>query len=189
MLKLLNYPHPALRGKCRPLTSLDESVRTAAARMVELMYKNEGLGLAAPQVGLDYQMIVINFDGDPANKEMELVALNPVILKAQSKAEKAIEKDREGCLSFPGLYQDIRRAKAVTVQFYTLDGQLREMSCSGLPARIWQHEIDHLHGTLFIDKMGDVARAASKKWLEQYVEEFEDDKKAGRLPPDLPKML
>jgi peptide deformylase len=185
MLKLLNYPHPALRGTCKPVTALDESVRTSAARMIELMYKNEGLGLAAPQVGLDYQMIVINFDGDPKNKEMELVAINPVVVKAS----KTIEKDREGCLSFPGLYQDIRRPKAVTVQFYTLAGQLQEMTCADLPARIWQHEIDHLAGTLFIDKMGDIARKASKKWLEQYVEDFEDDKKAGRLPPDLPKML
>ena len=185
MLKLLNYPHPALRGKCKPVTTLDESVRTAAARMVELMYKNEGLGLAAPQVGLDYQMIVINFDGDPKNKEMELVALNPVV----AKASKTVEKDREGCLSFPGLYQDIRRPKDVTVQFYTLAGQLQEMTCSGLAARIWQHEIDHLAGTLFIDKMGDIARKASKKWLEQYVEDFEDDKKAGRLPPDLPRAM
>ena len=92
----------------------------AAGEMLELMYKNEGLGLAAPQVALDYQLLVINFDGDPEQKDKEVVAINPVILE-----QKGAIKDREGCLSFPGLYQDIRRAKTVKVQYYDLTGQPR----------------------------------------------------------------
>lgn len=177
-MKIVQYPHPALRTACKPLTTLDEGVRTAAAKMLELMYKAEGLGLAAPQVALDYQLVVINFDGDPENKELEVVAVNPVVVEG-----KGVEKDREGCLSFPGLYQDIRRAKTVKVQYYGLDGRLHEMTCSDLAARIWQHEIDHLHGTLFIDKMGPLARLGSKKFLESYVEEFEQAVKKGALPP------
>src|SRR5437763_15970438 len=98
-MKIVNYPHPALRVKCKPLAALDEGVRTQAAEMLELMYRHEGLGLAAPQVALDYQMICINFAGDPEKKEHELVAINPVILEA-----KGTIKDREGCLSFPQLY-------------------------------------------------------------------------------------
>jgi peptide deformylase len=177
-MKIVQYPHPALRTMCRPLTSLDESVRTAAEQMKELMYRNEGLGLAAPQVALDYQMIVINFEGDPERKDLEVVALNPVITES-----KGVEKDREGCLSFPGLYQDIRRHKTVTVQYYGIDGQLHQMTCSDLAARIWQHEIDHLHGTLFIDKMGPLARLGSKKYLESYIAEFEEGLKKGTIPP------
>lgn len=178
-MKIVNYPHPALRAKCKPLTGLDESVRTAAAAMLDLMYEREGLGLAAPQVALDYQMVVINFKADPALKDLEVVAINPVVTDT-----KGAVKDREGCLSFPGLYQDIRRAKTVTVQYYTLDGTLQQMTCSDLAARVWQHEIDHLHGTLFIDKMGPVARMGSKRDIETLLWEFEDDKKKGRLPPD-----
>lgn len=178
MMKIVKYPHPALRAKCRPLTTLDEGVRTAAAQMLELMYKAEGLGLAAPQVALDYRMIVINFAGDPEQKEAELVAINPVIVEG-----KGSEKDREGCLSFPDLYQDIRRMKTVKAQFYGLDGRLHEMVCSDLAARIWQHEIDHLNGTLFIDKMGPLAKMSSKKMLEEFVADFEEGLKKGTIPP------
>src|SRR5688500_8564387 len=111
-MKIVKYPHPALRVKARPLTSIDADVRRAAGGMLELMYKHEGLGLAAPQVALDYQLLVINFKGDPDAKDQEVVAVNPVIVD-----QKGAVKDREGCLSFPGLYQDIRRYKGVTVQY------------------------------------------------------------------------
>ncbi len=183
-MKIVNYPHPALRVKARPLTGIDDDVRRAAGRMLELMYKHEGLGLAAPQVALDYQLLVINFKGDPEQKDQEVVAINPVIVDV-----KGAIKDREGCLSFPGLYQDIRRYKTAKVQFYTLAGELKEMTCTDLPARVWQHEIDHLNGVLFIDKMGPIARMGSKKDLEQLAAEFEEDKKAGKLPPDIEPKL
>ena len=124
-------------------------------------------------------MLVINFKGDPEARDQEVVALNPVILET-----KGATKDREGCLSFPELYQDIRRAKAVRVQYYDLAGQAKEMACTDLPARVWQHEIDHLNGVLFIDKMGPLARLASRKDLEQFVADFEEAKKKGTIPPD-----
>jgi peptide deformylase len=176
-MKIVNYPHPALRVQCQPVLSIDESVRTNAAKMLELMYRHEGLGLAAPQVALDYQLIVMNFEGDPNQPEQELVALNPVIIESHGA-----EKSREGCLSFPGLYQDIRRAKTVKVQYYTLTGQLQEMTCSDLAARLWLHEIDHLNGTLFIDKMGPLARMSSKKSLDAFIDDFQQDIKKGTIP-------
>ena len=178
-MKILNYPHPALRVKARPVATIDQGVLAAAGGMLDLMYQNEGLGLAAQQVGLDYQLLVINFAGDPERKDQEVVAINPVILES-----KGAVKDREGCLSFPGLYQDIRRAKTVRVQYYDLTGQAKEMTCSDLPARIWQHEIDHLHGVLFIDKMGPLARLSSRKDIEQFIADFEEAKKKGQIPPD-----
>jgi peptide deformylase len=183
-LKLVEYPHPALRTKCRPVATIDKDVQLAAGQMLELMYKYEGLGLAAPQVALDYQMLVINFAGEPEEKDKEVVAINPVVVET-----KGAVKDREGCLSFPGLYQDIRRAKTVTVQFYTLAGEAKQMTCSDLPARIWQHEIDHVNGILYIDKMGPIARMGSKKALEDFIADFEAKKKKGELPPDVEKKL
>jgi peptide deformylase len=177
-MKIVNYPHPALRVKAKPVTTIDKEIVLAAGQMLELMYKHEGLGLAAQQVALDYQLLVINFAGDAEEKEQELVAINPVILESSGQI-----KDREGCLSFPGLYQDIRRFKTVRVQYYDLAGNANEMVCSDLAGRIWQHEIDHLNGQLFIDRMGAIARMSSKKYLEELVEEFEEGVRKGTIPP------
>lgn len=183
-MKIVPYPHPALRAKMKPVTALDETVRSNAARMLELMYAADGLGLAAPQVALDYQLIVMNFEGDPENKAAELVAINPVIVET-----KGAFKDREGCLSFVGLYQDIRRFQTVKVQYYDLAGQLNEMTASDLAARLWQHEIDHLHGKLFIDMMTELARRSSKRQLEEFIAEFQVDLKKGVYPPGtVPKL-
>lgn len=177
-MKIVNYPHPALRAKARPVERIDADVTRAAHGMLEIMYKHEGLGLAAQQVGLDIQLLVINFAGDPEAKDQEVVAINPTILEL-----KGVLKDREGCLSFPELYQDVRRAKQVRVLAYGLDGQPFEMACTDLAARVWQHEVDHLNGVLFIDKMGPLARMGSKKYLEDFIADFEDDVKQGRIPP------
>ena len=184
MLKLVKYPHPSLRRAARPVVSIDKDVQMAAGRMIDLMYEHEGLGLAAPQVDFPFQLLVMNFEGDSERKDVEYVAINPVIVES-----KGTLNDREGCLSFPGLYQNVRRAKTVKVQAYNLKGELYEMTCSDLPARVWQHEIDHLHGVLFIDKMGPLGRLSSKKDLEKFIADFEQAKKKGEIPPGIePKM-
>ena len=179
----MNYPHPALRSKVRPVTAIDAGLKVAAGKMLELMYRHEGLGLAATQVALDAQLLVINFKADAEQKDLEVVAINPAIVET-----KGVVKDREGCLSFPGLYQDIRRAKTVKVQYYDLDGRLIEMVCGDLAARVWQHEIDHLNGVLFIDKMGPLARLTSRKDLDNFVYEFEEAQKKGQYPGLEPKL-
>lgn len=183
-MKIVKYPHPALRAVAQPVTAIDKDVQLAAGRMLELMYKHEGLGLAAPQVDFGYQLLVMNFEADPEKKETEFVAINPVIVES-----KGVVNDREGCLSFPDLYQNVRRARTVKVRAYNLKGELVEMTCSDLPARVWQHEIDHLNGVLFIDKMGPLGRLGSKRDIERFIADFEKDKKKGELPPGLePKM-
>jgi peptide deformylase len=184
-MKIVNYPHPALRVAARPVTAIDADVQKAAAEMLELMYKHDGLGLAAPQVTLDHQLIVMNFAGDPERKELECVAINPVIVEEKG----GTISDREGCLSFPGLYQNVRRYKSVVVQYYDLKGGLKEMTCHDLAARVWQHEIDHLKGTLFIDRMGSLGLHRSQKDLEKFIADFEKDKKKGTLPPGLEPKL
>lgn len=180
-MKIVNYPHPALRVKTKPVERIDADVQKAAGEMLELMYRHTGLGLAAPQVTLDYQMIVMNFEGDPERPDMECVALNPVIVEAKG----SVLNDREGCLSFPGLYQNVRRYKTVTVQFYNLKGEKLEMTCHDLAARVWQHEIDHLNGRLFIDVMGSLGLHRSQKDLDKFIADFEKAKKKGDLPPNL----
>jgi peptide deformylase len=180
-MKIVNYPHPALRVKARPVTAIDADVQKAAAQMLELMYKHDGLGLAAPQVTLDYQMIVMNFAGDAEHPETECVAINPVIVESKG----GVINDREGCLSFPGLYQNVRRFKTVVVRAYNLKGQEFEMTAHDLAARLWQHELDHLQGTLFIDKMGSLGLHRSQKDLEKFIADFEKAKKKGDLPPGM----
>ena len=183
-MKIVKYPHPALRAEAQPITAIDKDIQLAAANMLELMYASEGLGLAAPQIALPVRLLVMNFDGDPDNKEAEFVAINPVIVES-----KGAISDREGCLSFPGLYQNVRRFKTVKVQAYNLKGELYEMVCHDLPARVWQHEIDHLNGVLFIDKMGSLGLSRSQKDLDKFIADFEKDKKKGDYPPDLAPKL
>jgi peptide deformylase len=180
-MKIVKYPHPALRAKAKPVQAIDADVIKAAHEMLELMYKSEGLGLAAPQVTLDFQLIVMNFAGEHDRPDQEVVAINPVIVEAKG----GTVNDREGCLSFPGLYQNVRRANTVRVQAYNLKGELFEMVSHDLAARVWQHEIDHLQGTLFIDKMGSLGLSRSQRDLDKFIADFEKDKKKGDLPPDL----
>src|SRR3569623_1006645 len=105
-LKIVQYPHPALRHEAVPRTAIDDTKRHAAAAMLALMYEQNGLGLAAPQVGLPFQMFVVNYGGDPAEKELEGVYINPVILEKEGTME-----GEEGCLSFPKLFRKVRRAE------------------------------------------------------------------------------
>lgn len=178
-MKIVQYPHPALRYPARPLTALDERVRRYAAEMLGLMYEAKGLGLAATQVALPYQLFVANFAGDPQQKEHERVYINPVILERKGSVE-----GEEGCLSFPGLFQKVRRAKTVRVQAYNLNGELVEEQASDLASRVLQHEIDHLHGILYIDKMGTIARLASRSALKEFEREFQKARERGEIPSD-----
>lgn len=184
-MQIVKYPHPALRHKAEPVTAINKDLELLVGGMLELMYKHEGLGLAAPQIAAPIRVLVMNFAADPEKKDHEFIAINPVIVEAS----KQIVDDREGCLSFPELYAKVRRSKRVKVQAYNLKGELYEMSCEDLPARVWQHEIDHLDGTLFIDKMGLVGRMNSKKYLKQFEEEYAEAQRKGEIPPDLAPKL
>jgi len=178
-MKIVKYPHPALRFPAKPVSSIDKEIRLLAGQMLELMYGNKGLGLAAPQVAVPVQLMVMNFAGEAEQKDKECIAVNPVLID-----KKGVQEGEEGCLSFPGLYQKVRRAKTVTVRAYNLEGQLYEVVCSDLPARLWQHEIDHLHGRLFIDMMGPLGRHASRKMLEDFEDDYRTAQKKGEYPSD-----
>jgi peptide deformylase len=185
-MKIVLYPHPALRAKARPLTAIDGKVREHAARMLELMYEAKGLGLAANQVALPYRLLVMNLSGDPQQRDQEGVYINPVILERKGSIE-----GEEGCLSFPGLFAKVRRAKTVKVQAYSLEGRLIEQTVTDLAARCWQHEIDHLDGVLFIDKMGTIARLTTRGALRDFERDFQKAQERGEIPPntEIEKML
>lgn len=179
-MKIVHYPHPALRHAGRPVSTIDKEFHLNVGKMKELMYEARGLALAAPQVALPFQFIVMNITGDANQPEQEEVFVNPRIVE-----RKGIQEDEEGCLSFPGLYQDVRRAKTIKVQAYDLKGQLVERVASDLEARAWQHEIDHLNGILFIDMMGPLAKLASRKSLKSFEKEFRVGQQTGAIPADV----
>src|SRR6476620_9987061 len=104
-LKIVNFPHPALRHAARPLTAIDANVLRIADAMAELMKEHRGLGLAAPQVGLPFRMFIANLSGDPERKDPPDVFINPII---DERSGGTVEAE-EGCLSFPGLYRKVRR--------------------------------------------------------------------------------
>jgi peptide deformylase len=176
-MKIVFYPHPALRVQAKPLTAIDQKVHEHARQMLELMYEARGLGLAAPQVALDYRMLVMNLTGDPQQPEQEGVFINPVILERKGSVE-----DEEGCLSLPKVYAKVRRAKTVKVQAYNLKGELVEQTVSDLAARCWQHEIDHLDGILFIDKLGPIGRLAVRSQLKAFERQYKKEQEGGESP-------
>src|SRR5438876_11180191 len=176
-MKIVHYPHPALRHVARPVTAIDKRIERYVAEMVELMIEGRGLGLAGPQVALPYQIFVMNLE--PEHPEKAKAYINPLIVERRGSVE-----GEEGCLSFPGLYGRVRRAKTIKCLAYNLRGQLEEQTVSDLEARVWQHEVDHLHGELFIDKMGAIAKMASRGEIKKFEREFHRAQERGELPPD-----
>lgn len=169
ILEIVQYGNPVLREKGREVKAVDEKIKKLAADMLETMRSANGVGLAAQQVGVPVQMTVIDvadiedrpsamFIGDGEVKledYMPLVLLNP-----QLKLSKDKEIGSEGCLSFPEMHADITRASGVRCKAQLLDGKEIEFDASGLLARALQHEVDHLHGILFIDRMNAAAKAS-----------------------------
>ena len=179
-MKIVHYPHPALRHQARPLTCIDKRLHLQVGEMWDVMYEARGLGLAATQVALPYQLLLINITGDPNQKDREEVYINPVIVERKGSVD-----DEEGCLSFPGLFQKVRRAKTVKVQAYNLKGEPVEIVASDLAARAWQHEIDHLNGVLFIDKMGTIAKLSSRSSVKKFEQDFRRAQERGDIPPNV----
>src|SRR5262249_45593906 len=137
----------------------------------------KGLGLASNQVGLPYQLLVINANVDPEHPETETVFINPVIYE-----RKGSQEGEEGCLSFPELYGPVRRAKNIKARAYNLRGEAFEVAWTDLKARVLQHEVDHLHGVLFIDKMSRLARWRERGRIEDFERKFRRAQEKGEIP-------
>ncbi|MFY8217133.1 MAG: peptide deformylase [Chthoniobacterales bacterium] len=150
LLTILTYPDPRLHTVAKPVAVVDERIRQLIADMTETMYDSKGIGLAATQVDVHERVIVIDVS-EEHNQPRALI--NPVI-EPLSRPESGTE----GCLSFPGLSSEIERPAEVRVKTMLLDGSTLEFEAGGLLARAVQHEHDHLHGVLFIDRMAESSR-------------------------------
>lgn len=133
---------PVLREKCQPIETFDRKLRLLLSNMADTMYKADGVGLAAPQIGLSIEVVVI----DVGEGIIELI--NPKIIEREGMVE-----DTEGCLSVPGIYGTVERSERVVVEYQNRFGKKRTLEGTGLLARAIQHELDHLDGVLFIDKV------------------------------------
>jgi peptide deformylase len=181
-LEIVQYPHPTLRHRSKPLRRVDVELRKIVAQMFELMYEHEGVGLAANQVDLPYRLFIANVEGNPDASELEQVFINPVL-----SAGRGQEEDEEGCLSIPGIRAPVTRNTHIKVQAYDLAGNEITGEVDGLMARIVQHETDHLDGTLFIDRLGPAHMAAIRDQLEEFELAFQSKLDTRELP-DADKM-
>lgn len=163
-LEIIRYPDPRLKKKSAPIARIEPELRDLAARMFELMRAASGVGLAAPQVGKNIRLFVMNATGKP---EDDRVYVNPVLSDAEGD-----EEDEEGCLSIPELRVKVVRAKRLRIEALDLDGQKIDQVEEGFVARVWQHETDHLNGILLTDRMGAVAKIANRGLLKDLEEKY-----------------
>lgn len=168
-MQIVYYPDPILAGRAAPIVTIDDEIRRKAREMVPLMALEKGIGLAAPQVGWGARLLLAQPD---PKKDVE-VLINPQITKKSGS-----EWGEEGCLSFPGIWGEVLRAKKVWVTYQDLDGKRVESEAEDLYARVLQHEIDHLDGILFVTKMRPADRSQNKKKLDELKRRFDESKAA-----------
>jgi peptide deformylase len=177
-LEIVQYPHPTLRYKSKPVTRVDRELKAIVREMFELMYDARGIGLAANQVDLPLQLFVLNLTSDPDEGE-EMVFINPVI-----SSPKSSDEAEEGCLSIVGVNAMITRPEQVHITAYDLSGNKIDQTVDGLFARAVQHELDHLQGVLFIDRVNESAMKTVNEELEDFEIEFDNKRSTGEIPDD-----
>lgn len=158
-LRIIHYPDPRLRKQSSPVETFDDALKQLADRMLVLMREAKGVGLAAPQVGHNIRLFVMNASGNP---EDDRVYVNPVLSDGSGDDEA-----EEGCLSLPGIHIDVVRAKAMRIQAFDLAQNATDETADGYIARIWQHEVDHLNGVLLLDRMGPVAKMTHRRAIRE----------------------
>jgi len=178
-LQIITYPHPTLRKVSKALRRVDADLRKQIREMFDLMYEAKGIGLAANQVDLPLRLFIVNLEAKQGEGE-ELVFINPVISLPRGGSEEA----EEGCLSLPGLYGQVVRPKQVRVNAYSLEGKEIQQDVTGLMARCVQHELDHLDGVLFPDRMSPTARADIQEDLDIFETEFSSRRSTGAVPTE-----
>jgi peptide deformylase len=163
--EVLIYPDPGLKQKAKPVAKVDDAIRALVKDMTETMYAEDGIGLAAPQIGVLKRIIVI--DTSPKQEGEKLrVFINPELITAEGRT-----KYTEGCLSIPGEAEEIERFAKVSVRALNQKGETFELEAEGLLAIALQHEMDHLDGVLFVDRLSSVKRGLIRKRMLKYVAE------------------
>jgi peptide deformylase len=168
ILEICKYPDPVLLKKAKPVSKLDEGLQNLIRDMIETMYQAPGIGLAANQIGRPIRVIV--FDVTPKDQERKAsVLINPEVV--ESEGEQIME---EGCLSVPEYYSDVKRCAQVKVRGLDLEGNPVEVCGEGILATVLQHEIDHLDGILFIDRISALKRTLYKKRVQKKLKKQEE---------------
>ena len=145
MIDIVLYPNPILKQKAAPIEKIDDELIQLSKDMIEAMHKANGVGLAGPQVGVSKQIIVVN----PTSEEgKDITYINPKIISKKGRCS-----GEEGCLSFPGIYGNVLRYEKITVTAQLLSGEEITWEANDFEARVLQHEIDHLHGMVFVNKV------------------------------------
>jgi peptide deformylase len=163
--KVRTYPDPVLAAKAVPVTEITDEIRALAADMIETMYADKGIGLAAPQVGESIRLITVDLSG-PDKREDPRVYVNPVLSNLEGEVES-----EEGCLSVVGYRTTVTRAERLHLSATDLDGNPVEMDADDLMAICLQHEVDHLNGVLFIDKISKLKRTLYERKLKKWLKE------------------
>jgi peptide deformylase len=159
--RILKFPDPVLRQKAKPITTFDSALKSLVSDMIETMYDAPGVGLAAPQIGESIQLIVVNASQDDEGKE-SMVMINPEITEKEGS-----QVDEEGCLSVLDLTASVKRSQKITVCYQDITGEQQELTVEDRFAVVLQHEIDHLHGVLFLDHLSSLKRALYKKKIKK----------------------
>ncbi|NIN37043.1 MAG: peptide deformylase [Gammaproteobacteria bacterium] len=159
LLNVLHFPNPRLRLKAKPVGTVDDTINTLAKDMLDTMYAEGGIGLAATQVDVQKRVIVIDLS---EHRDDPMCLINPEIIELEGT-----EQMQEGCLSVPGYYDLVERAEKIRFRYLDLEGQAVEANAEGLLAVCIQHEIDHLDGKLFIDYLSPLKQQRLRKKLEK----------------------
>jgi len=179
-LSILEYGDPILRAKGKRVEKIDQRIRELAQNMIETMHAANGVGLAAPQIGESLQLTVLDVsqvEDRPSTMKVNGKDLDPkgamplVLINPQIDLGGEAEMGTEGCLSFPEITGEIERAKSITVRAQNLDGEPIELETTGFLARAIQHEVDHLNGILFIDRMSTAAKTSLSSKLKRLQKE------------------
>ncbi len=159
--KIIYLPDPRLRKVSTPIDVFDDALHELIEDMFETMYAAKGVGLAAPQIGINIRLSVVDVSGD---KSEQLVLINPEII-----ASEGVVEYQEGCLSVPSVYDTVHRAEKVTLRAQNKLGEFFEIDAEGLLGECFQHEIDHLNGKLFVDLLSPLKRNMARKKLDKFI--------------------
>jgi peptide deformylase len=170
-MELIYYPDPILKRRAAPLAAIDDDVRERVQEMFSILYREKGIGLAAPQVGWSVRLFVANPTGEP-DPAQERIYINPRILSAEGEI-----REEEGCLSIPDVRGPVTRSQRVQVRAQNLRGEVFEEDAVDLKSRVIQHELDHLDGILFISRLTSGDRLLVNKALKK----LESERSEGTL--------
>lgn len=158
--KVLKYPDPVLKTPTKKVDVINQDIKTLVEDMFETMYHEEGVGLAANQIGVPLSIMVIDTTPKKESPSIKVALINPEIMHSEGRITC-----KEGCLSFPGLTVEVQRSSKVWVRALDLEGREKEYTFEGFPAVVFQHEFDHLNGITFVDRLNGLRRRLA---LEKY---------------------